>query len=79
MSPITGVVLETFAADVAGEELDVGVRGDVVLQVVASEKALAAKFANVNPSLFTGVMLKSIVVKFKEKLLKIENLQLCSL
>ncbi len=58
MSTITGVVLETLAADVAGEELDVGVRGDVVLQVVTSKETLAAKFAYVNPSLLTGVMLK---------------------
>ena len=58
MPSITGVVLEALAADVAGEELDVGVRGDVVLQVVAGEEALAAKLANVNPTLLTGVMLE---------------------
>ncbi len=55
---ITGVVLEALAADVAGEELDVRVRGDVVLQVVASKEALTAKLANVNPTLLTRIVLK---------------------
>jgi hypothetical protein len=58
VSSITGVVLEALAADVAGEELDVRVRGDVVLQVVAGEEALAAKLANVNPTLLTRIVLK---------------------
>jgi len=61
---LPGVVFETLAADVTGEQLDVGVSGDVVLQVVAGEKPLPTQFANVNPPLFSGAVLKQTVFRF---------------
>ena len=60
VAPVAGVVLESLAADVAGEELDVGVGGDVVLQVVAGEEALPAQLADVDPPLLAGVVLQEV-------------------
>ena len=58
--PVAGVVLEPLAADVAGEQLDVGVGGDVVLQVVSGEETLPAQLADVDPTLLAGVVLQEV-------------------
>ena len=58
VAPVAGVVLEPLSANVAGEELDVGVRRDVVLEVVAGEESLPTQLTNMHPALLAWVVLK---------------------
>ena len=58
VAPVAGVVLESLAADVAGEQLDVRMCGDVVLEVVPGEEPLTTEFADVHSTFFSWIVLK---------------------
>lgn len=58
VTAIARIVLEPLAADVAGEQLDVRMCGDVVLEVVPGEEPLTTEFADVHSTFFSWIVLK---------------------